>query len=168
MNLKYITGSSIIEIMLVIFISSLGVNYIFKTSLSSINSLHKSSQYLQASYATQDIANRILANYDIAKNTNAYIVEKFIIEPSDCEENKNIESCQNQLCSAENTANYDISTWKKRLACNLKNATAKIDATETNAITLYEITIEFNSVSSTANKPNKNEKTVKISTYQPI
>jgi Tfp pilus assembly protein PilV len=160
---SYATGSSILEIMLVIFISSIGIYNIFKISLSSITNINKNNQYLNASYAVQDIANRILANYEIAKNTNAYITSKFSIDSNDCKDSIGITSCQKKLCSPTDIANYDITIWKQLLVCRLNNATAEINAIETGTIKKYEITIEFNS---TTNKSNKDEEKIKISTYQ--
>ncbi len=161
----YLSGNSILEIMLAIFISSIGVYSVFILSLKSITNINTSNQYLHASYAVEDMANRIQANPDIAKNTNAYVTSKILINSSDCQENSDIDYCQQQLCSATDVANYDIDNWKQMLACKLNNVTAEIIAIETDTIKKYEIIIEFNV---TDNKSNEDATKVKISAYQSL
>ena len=113
---KFQTGETLIEVLMTTVVMAIGVLGMTKTQIESLKLVDQSFYKSIVVIHAEDMQERMRANV-VAAKSGAYVHS---VSPS------NVKNCQENQCSFEELAEYDVYEWSKSLAEKIPTVTSSV------------------------------------------
>lgn len=138
-------GVGMIEVLVSVLVLAVGLLGLASLQTQSLRFSHDAYLKTQASVLASDMMDRIRANIDTAKTSNAYVNDM------DDEPTAVANACEVNACSGVALAAYDFKQWIDNIEAVLPGGDGEISRQVVNLQDEYTVVIEFNTVSNDEN-----------------